>query len=72
MTQELLNWFVDEVAAIRSRADSGLLLKQARIFRTYLKEAGYPDGSLPRISKQWLYTWRIAARSSGRPVRPHT
>ncbi len=47
---ELLQWFVDEVESLRSRADSALLLKQARLLRDRLLEQGVEDVALPKIN----------------------
>ena len=55
---ELLQWFVDEVEAIKSRADSRLMLDQARWLKAQLVAAGTNEASLPKINKGWLYRWR--------------
>ena len=55
---ELLQWFVDEVESLRTRSDSALLIKQARVIRDRLLEQGYEAASLPKINKDFLYRWR--------------
>ena len=55
---ELLQWFVDEIEAIRSRADSRLMLDQARWLREELVRSGTPLERLPKINKGWLFRWR--------------
>ena len=55
---ELLQWFVDEVEELRSRADSALLLSQARVIRDRLLEQGHPASAMPKIDKHFLSRWR--------------
>ena len=55
---ELLQWFVDEVEELRSRADSTLLLNQARVIRDRLIEQGHPPAACPKIDKHFLFNWR--------------
>ena len=55
---ELLQFFVDEIECIKCRADSRLLMTQARMLRETLVEWGTPLHRLPKISKQWMYRWR--------------
>ena len=55
---ELLQWFVDEVESLRTRTDSALLMKHARIIRDRLLEQGYEAAMLPKIDKNFLFRWR--------------
>ena len=55
---ELLQWFVDEIEVLRSRADSSLLLGQARIIRDRLVAQGHPAAACPKIDKNFLSRWR--------------
>ena len=52
---ELLQWFVDEIEAIRGRADSRLLLDQARWLKANLVESGTPENQLCKVDKCWLF-----------------
>ena len=56
---ELLQWFVDEVEVLRSRADSALLLKHAGIIRDRLLDQGHTAASVPKINKHFLRRWRL-------------
>ena len=56
---ELLQWFVDEVESLKSRADSALLLRHAQKIRDRLKDQHFEDDKLPRIDKHWLRRWRL-------------
>ena len=55
---ELLQWFVDEIVSLQSRADSGLLLDKACEYRDRLLNLGALPEELPKISKGWLKRWR--------------
>ena len=68
---ELLQWFVDEVEAIKSRSDSRLLLDQARWLKSRLVEMSTLDAHLPKITKCWLYRWRKEHSISIRRVTSH-
>ena len=50
---------MDEVEELRSRADSALLLKRARLIRVRLLEQGHPAACLPKINKDFLRRWRL-------------
>ena len=58
----LLQWFIDEIQVLRSRADSILLLAEARRLRHALLEAGWASEDLPKLDggagKAWMYRWR--------------
>ena len=56
---ELLQWYVDEVEALRSRADSALSLKQAQLIRDRLQEQGHQAACLPKVDKDCLRRWRL-------------
>lgn len=55
---ELLQWFVDEIESLKSRADSRLMLDHARWLRAQVVESGVPEASLPKRDKAWLFRWR--------------
>ena len=55
---ELLQWFVDEIEAIKGRADSRLMMDHARWLRSQLVASGVQDALLPKINKSWLFRWR--------------
>ena len=55
---ELLQWYVDEIEELRSRADSSLLLNQAKIIRDRLLSQGYPPAACPKINSDFLRRWR--------------
>ena len=55
---ELLQWYVDEIEELRSRADSALLLAQARLIRDRLLAMGYPEKDIPKINADFLRRWR--------------
>ena len=59
---QLLQYFVDQVQAICSRADSILLLEKARDLRAILAQNGTPDKELPRLvgasGNTWMRRWR--------------
>ena len=58
----LLQFFVDEVQVLRSRADSGLLMEKARAMREELLLSGWSETEVPELAGsagyKWLYTWR--------------
>ena len=56
---ELLQWFVDEVELLKSRADSALLLKRARFIRDQLLSQGHPASRMPKINRDFLRRWRL-------------
>ena len=62
MSWSLLQFFVDEIQCLRSRADSKMLLDKAREMRIQLLEDGWLDEDLPRLEGRagisWLYRWR--------------
>ena len=69
----LLQFFVDEVQELRSRADSSMLMEKVRQMRATLIEDGMCEDDLPKLEGragiQWLYRWRleyqIAQRANG-------
>ena len=58
----LLQFFVDNVQRLMSRADSSMLMKQARELRADLVHNGEPETSLPKLignaGHQWFKRWR--------------
>ena len=58
----LLQIFVDEFQALRSRTDSKMLLERARELRMQLLGSGYTEHQLPKLDgnagKVWLQRWR--------------
>ena len=50
---------MDEVDQLRSRADSALLLKRARLIRDRMLEQGHQAACLPKINKDCLRRWRL-------------
>ena len=73
----LLQFFVDEVQELRSRADSAMLLEKVRQMRATLIEEGMCEDDLPKLEGragiQWLYRWRleykIAQRANGMQLK---
>ena len=59
----LLQYFIDEVQVLRSRADSCLLLDKARGLRQSLLDQGWASEDLPKLDggagASWLYRWRL-------------
>ena len=61
----LLQWFVDEIASIKLRADSSMLLEKAREMRDFLIDAhGYSADQLPKLEPsntgyKWVKRWRL-------------
>ena len=66
---ELLQWFVDNVEAIKCRADSRMMLDTARRLKAQLVATGVPETELPKISRGWLFRWR---RAQGISIRRGT
>lgn len=56
---ELVQWYVDEVESLRSRADSTLLMRRAQKLREMLQDQHIEEAKLPRVDKHWLRRWRI-------------
>ena len=56
---ELLQWYVDEIEVLKSRADSALLLSQARLIRDRLLSQGHRECDMPKINADFLRRWRI-------------
>jgi len=58
----LLQYFVDEVQVLRSRADSSLLLDKAKAFREELLLNGWSEAEVPKLTGsagwKWLARWR--------------
>ena len=57
---ELLQWFVDNIERHRNRADSRIMLDEARRLRSQLVSTGVPETELPKINRGWLFRWRKA------------
>ena len=59
---ELLQWFVDEVQSLRTRADSTLLMDKARDLRATLVSEKWPEKDLPKLvgnaGHKWFERWR--------------
>lgn len=55
---ELLQWYVDEIECLRSRADSALLLAQARLIRDRLLAQGHDRRHVPIVNSDFLRRWR--------------
>ena len=76
---QLLQFFVDEVQFLRSRADSSILLRKAVELRKDIVESGLvAEESLPCLgnrssAKTWLYRWRqrynIRMRKTGMQMK---
>ena len=56
---ELLQWYVDEIEVLRSRADSSLLLDHARVLRDRLLAQGHDRRHVPIINADFLRRWRL-------------
>ena len=58
----LLQYFVDHVQRLYSRADSSMLMKQAHEMRTALLQENWPEKDLPKLEggagHQWFRRWR--------------
>ena len=58
----LLQFFVDHVQRLMSRADSCLLMKKARELRADLEHRGWREADLPKLvgnaGHQWFKRWR--------------
>jgi len=58
----LLQFFVDHVQRLQSRADSRLLMDKARELRAALVHAAWPETDLPKLvgdpGKKWFQRWR--------------
>jgi len=59
----LLQFFIDEIQVLRSRADSTILLDRARADREVLIAEGWDPSDLPKLEGgagySWLYRWRL-------------
>jgi hypothetical protein len=59
----LLQWFVDHVQRLMSRADSCMLMNKARELRAELVHGGWPEADLPKLvgnaGHQWFRRWRL-------------
>ena len=59
---QLLQYFVDYVQRLLSRADSMMMLTKAREFRNVLLSEKYPEDELPKLDgnngAQWFKRWR--------------
>eukprot|EP00974_Lingulodinium_polyedra_P011091 1069231-Lingulodinium_polyedra.AAC.1 len=49
---------MDEVVALRCRADSRFRIDYAQWLKQQLLNAGHSHADLPRIDKHWLFKWR--------------
>ena len=56
---ELLQWYVGEIEVVKSRADSALLLSQARLIRNRLVAQGHRECDMPKMNADFLRRWRI-------------
>ena len=73
----LFQFFVDEIQTLRSRADSSLLLSQARELRNALLEEGTPEEDLPNLEgnagaawfKRWKKRFRISKKAGGMQLK---
>ena len=65
---ELLQWFVDEIVSLQSRADGALLLDKAREIRDRCMALGAPSEDLPKIDKSWMSRWRKQFGISSRQI----
>jgi len=58
----LLQYYIDEVQSLRSRADSVMLLDKARQLRVELLQSGYMEEDLPKLEDRagisWFQRWR--------------
>ena len=58
----LLQFFVDHVQRLRSRADSTMLMNEARALRSTLESEGCPAADLPKLDgaagRMWFLRWR--------------
>ena len=77
LSSSLLQFFVDEVAALNCRADACLLMNRARELRAELVHIGWNEKELPKLVGQagtsWLYRWRklygISKRATGMKLK---
>ena len=62
ISQGLLQFFVDEVQGLKSRADSRMLVDKARQLRVHLESLGFQDSELPKLDDKnginWFARWR--------------
>jgi hypothetical protein len=58
----LLQYYIDEVQSLKSRADSNMLIDKARQLRFALIQAGWLEKDLPILDKRagisWFSRWR--------------
>ena len=58
----LLQFFVDHVQRLMTRADSCMLMKKARELRAALLQGQWPEEDLPKLEggagNQWFRRWR--------------
>ena len=63
LSHALLQFFVDEIQWLRSRADSKILLNHARELRQSLLDGGMQEKDVPKLvdgaGKSWIYRWRV-------------
>jgi hypothetical protein len=62
ISQGLLQFFVDEVQGLKSRADSRMLIDKARQLRVHLLSIGFQDSDMPLLNDKnginWFARWR--------------
>jgi len=58
ISYELLQWFVDNIVALKCRADAMLLIEEAKRIADVLRASGTPDADIGVIDKHWLARWR--------------
>jgi hypothetical protein len=62
LSQGLLQFFVDEVQGLKSRADSRMLIDKARQLRVHLLSTGFQESDLPKLDDKnginWFARWR--------------
>jgi hypothetical protein len=62
ISHALLQYYIDEVQSLSSRADSVMLLDKARQLRVELLQSGYLEEDLPKLDNRaginWFQRWR--------------
>ena len=68
----LLQWFVDKLQNLTCRADSTILMTEAREQRAYLAAHGTDDSALPKLNGNagysWFKRWRVQYQISWRVI----
>ena len=73
----LLQYFVDEVQSLRSRADSQMLLDKARQLRFALMASGWLESDLPNLDgragiswfQRWRHEHRLVVKANGLQIK---